>query len=138
MLPDIISCWCASFSKGLCGTVLWYYWIQISFGCIIVYKLFEQCYVMELNFFGICIWAVFETVYYFWWLYAYGIYFLFLLCPLWSIILTVITSFKVGSFWLNGLLCHLLNVNKDIYEFFPWKKKLYHWNPILHNYTILN
>ena len=35
----------------------------------------------------------------------------------------VITSFKVGTFVVNGLLGHLLNVNKDIYDFFPWKKK---------------
>ena len=38
---------------------------------------------------------------------------------LWNIIMIVITSFKVGTFSINGLLGHPLNVNKDIYNFFP-------------------
>ena len=55
------------------------------------------------------------------WLYASTL-FLVLMSSLWSIIMYVLTSQKVGTFTVYGLLDYLLNVNKDIYNFFPWKK----------------
>ena len=56
-----------------------------------------------------------------------------------SLFLIVITSFNVGSLCVNGLLCHLLNVNKDIYDLFPWKKNLGwfacgHWHQQVHHH----
>ena len=127
-LPLVYVCgqsWCcASFSKGWYGTVFCY--DTIGFKSVLDAEKFITVWTVLCDRVKFTLWYVYEQFLklfiIFLWLYAYGYYFLFLLCPLWSIILIVITGFKVGSFWLNGLLCHLLNVNKDIYEFFPWKE----------------
>ena len=73
-------------------------------------------------FFWTVIWAVLKLFYYFVMAFMPLDIFLFFSNSFMEFNLTVNTIFKVGSLYDNGHLCHLLNVNKYIYDFFLWKK----------------